>query len=122
MQLIKLNQVPKISRAGNFFTGEPITAQPIATEEMGKTLDMALVNFGKGVRTKFHTHPTSDQVLIVTGGKGRVGTKKEEWIVEEGDIVFFPAGEDHYHGATEDSEFSHIYIQAGGSEDVQTED
>lgn len=122
MQLIKLNQVPKISRAGKFFTGEPITAQPIATEEMGKTLDMALVNFGKGVRTKFHTHPTSDQVLIVTGGKGRVGTKDEEWIVEEGDIVFFPAGEDHYHGATEDSEFSHIYIQAGGSPDVQTEE
>lgn len=122
MQLIKLSQVPKQSRVSSFFTGEPITAQPIATEQMGKTLDMALVNFGKGVRTKLHTHPTSDQVLIATAGKGRVATEQKELVVEPGDIVFIPAGEKHYHGATEDSEFSHIYILAGGSADVQVEE
>ena len=44
-----------------------------------------------------------------------MATEKEEKIVTTGDIVLFPAGEKHWHGATKDSEFSHIFITERGS-------
>jgi quercetin dioxygenase-like cupin family protein len=49
--------------------------------------------------------------LIVTGGKGFVANEYEKQEVGVGDIILFPAGEKHWHGATEDSYFSHIYIK-----------
>ncbi len=82
---------------------------------------MAIVNFSKGARNKFHTH-TSDQALIVTAGEGIVATEQEERIVSPGDIIFFPAGEKHWHGATKDSDFSHIWVLATGSKTKQLED
>jgi quercetin dioxygenase-like cupin family protein len=71
------------------------------------------VNFSKGARTVFHTH-THPQILYVTKGKGIVATEKEEIVVGPGTLVLFPAGENHWHGATKDSEFSHISITTPG--------
>ncbi len=82
---------------------------------------MAVVNFGKGVRNKFHTHE-SDQILIVTAGKGIVATGTEQREVSVGDVILFPTGEKHWHGATEDSDFSHIYISRAGQKTKQVED
>jgi quercetin dioxygenase-like cupin family protein len=82
---------------------------------------MNVVNFGRGVRNKFHVHE-SDQILIVTAGKGIVTTEQEQRVVSGGDIIMFPAGEKHWHGATEDSEFSHIYITRAGINTTQIED
>lgn len=67
------------------------------------------MNFGKGVRNKLHTHD-SEQILIVTAGKGIVATEKEQKTVAPGDVILFSAGEKHWHGATGGSEFSHIYV------------
>jgi len=39
-----------------------------------------------------------------------------------GDVVFIPAEEKHWHGATEDSTFIYIQIQAGDSKTTQLED
>jgi len=83
--------------------------------------DVNIVNFGKGVRNKFHTHDY-EQILIVTAGKGIVATDKEECIITTGDVVLIPAGEKHWHGATADSEFSHIYITNRESKLTQLED
>ena len=79
------------------------------------------VNFAKGVRNKFHTH-SNDQVLFITSGKGIVATEDEEIEVGVGDIVLFPAGEKHWHGATKDSAFSHVFVMAVGSKMEQLED
>jgi len=54
------------------------------------------VNFGKGVRNKLHTHD-SEQILIVTAGKGIVATGKEQKTVTAGDVILFSAGEKHWH-------------------------
>jgi quercetin dioxygenase-like cupin family protein len=71
------------------------------------------VNFSRGARTVFHVHD-HPQILYVTKGKGIVATEKEEIEVTEGTLVLFPAGENHWHGATKDSEFSHISITTPG--------
>jgi len=72
-----------------------------------------VVNFSPGAVNVFHTH-TFDQVLYVTEGKGIVATEAEEVTVTPDTIIFIPAGENHWHGATKDSEFSHIAIMPPG--------
>jgi quercetin dioxygenase-like cupin family protein len=113
MKIIKMTQIPKESFINPIFTGTDVTRQVLLPES--KDFNVNIVNFGKGVRNKLHTHD-SDQVLIITSGKGIVATETEERVVSAGDVILFQAGEKHWHGATEDSEFSHIYITRGGSQ------
>jgi quercetin dioxygenase-like cupin family protein len=72
-----------------------------------------LVTFGPGARLNFHTH-TFEQILYVTDGKGIVATKDKEEIVTPGATIYVAPGEVHWHGATDDSSFSHIAIQKPG--------
>ena len=118
MHVVRMSDVPKTPRETRLFTSA-VTVQPLIPE--GGDYNMFVVNFGRGVRNKFHVHE-SDQVLIVTSGKGIVATEEEERVVNVGDIIFFPAGEKHWHGAAGDSEFSHIYITRAGSKTTQLED
>ena len=70
----------------------------------------AIVTFEPGARTAWHTHPLG-QTLIVTSGCGwvqREGGPKEE--IRPGDVVWFPPGEKHWHGATATTAMSHIAI------------
>jgi quercetin dioxygenase-like cupin family protein len=71
----------------------------------------ASVAFEPGARTAWHTHPLG-QTLIVTAGRGwaqREGGQKEE--IRPGDVVWFPPGEKHWHGATATTAMTHIAIQ-----------
>lgn len=55
-------------------------------------------------------------MLIVTKGRGIVVTEHETRTVTVGDVIHIPAGERHWHGATDDSDFAHIVITRAGSE------
>jgi len=71
----------------------------------------ASVTFEPGARTAWHTHPLG-QTLIVTAGCGWVqceGGPIEE--VRPGDVVWFPPGEKHWHGASPTTAMTHIAIQ-----------
>ena len=62
-------------------------------------------------RTAWHTHPLG-QTLVVTAGLGwaqREGGPVEE--IRPGDVVWFPPGEKHWHGATPTTAMSHIAVQ-----------
>jgi quercetin dioxygenase-like cupin family protein len=68
------------------------------------------VTFEAGARTMWHTHPLG-QTLIVTTGVGwvqSVGSPIEE--IRPGDVVWFPPGEKHWHGATPTNAMTHIAI------------
>jgi quercetin dioxygenase-like cupin family protein len=69
-----------------------------------------LVTFGPGGHTELHTHEL-DQVLIVTEGRGVIGTPTEVIHVGAGDVVVVPAGEQHFHGAVAES-MSHVAVMA----------
>ena len=75
MNVITMKDVPKKPHTGPLFTGEDVTVQPLIPR--GGDYNMSIVNFGKGVRNKFHMHE-SDQILIVTSGKGIVATEQEQ--------------------------------------------
>jgi quercetin dioxygenase-like cupin family protein len=71
----------------------------------------AIVTFEPGARTAWHTHPLG-QTLIVTSGCGwaqRDGGPVEE--IRPGDVVWFPPGEKHWHGASATTAMTHIAIQ-----------
>jgi quercetin dioxygenase-like cupin family protein len=111
----------EIKRAGSqrsgrgpaeYFTGavrvDPLFQAPAPARAAG-----ASVTFEPGARTAWHTHPLG-QTLIVTAGYGRVQRwdgKIEE--VRPGDIVWFPPGEKHWHGASPTTAMTHIAIQEG---------
>jgi quercetin dioxygenase-like cupin family protein len=66
------------------------------------------VSFEPGARTAWHTHPLG-QTLVVTAGCGwaqRWGEPVEE--IRPGDVVWFPPGEKHWHGATPTTAMTHI--------------
>ena len=107
MKIVKIAEIPKDPVDNPLFTGTDVTRQALLPD--AKDCRINIVNFGKNVRNKFHTHDR-EQVLIVTAGNGIVATEEEERFVTVGDVILFPAGEKHWHGATEESEFSHIYI------------
>jgi quercetin dioxygenase-like cupin family protein len=69
------------------------------------------VTFEPSARTAWHTHPLG-QTLIITFGRGwvqREGQPVEE--VRPGDVVWFEAGEKHWHGASDTTAMQHIAIQ-----------
>ena len=109
----------KITRAGtqasmpgpdDWFTGRVRIDPMFAAEEPGRVSGSA-VTFEPGARTAWHTPPLG-QTLIVTQGKGRI--QREGGPIEEirpGDVVWFPAGEKHWHGAAPDVAMTHLAIQ-----------
>lgn len=119
MRVVKIDEVKKEAVSSPLFTGSDVTRQDLLPDS--REFTVAVVNFGKGVRNKFHTHD-NEQILIVTFGKGFIVTELEKKEIASGDIVIIPAGEKHWHGATEDSEFSHIFVYRSGSQATQLEE
>ncbi len=100
------------SSKGNadYFTGtvriDPLLQAAAPTRAVG-----ASVTFEPGARTAWHTHPLG-QTLIVTAGCGRAqrwGGPIED--IRPGDVVWFPPGEKHWHGASPTTAMTHIAIQ-----------
>lgn len=80
----------------------------------------ATVTFEAGARTRWHTHPAG-QTLLITDGTGWVQFDEDERLeVHPGDVVWIPAGVRHWHGATDDAAMTHIALQ--GAVDGRTVD
>ena len=91
------------------FTGH-VRRDPILTTDAPSRLAAGYVTFDPGARTRWHTHPVG-QLLIITHGAGRVGTwagAVEE--VKAGDVVWFAPEEKHWHGAGPDTAMTHIAV------------
>ena len=110
MKIIRSGSASSSPGSEDWFTGTVRIDPLFEAEEPGRSSG-AQVTFEPGARTAWHTHPTG-QTLIVTFGRGRVqreGGPVEE--IRQGDVVWFPAGEKHWHGASPETAMSHIAIQ-----------
>ena len=110
MEISRSGSQPSGQGRAEWFTGvvriDPLFAPPDPARVAG-----AHVTFEPGARTAWHTHPLG-QTLIVTSGLGwaqRVGASVEE--IRPGDVIWFPPGEKHWHGATPTTAMTHIAIQ-----------
>ena len=110
MKITRGGTTPSMKGPDAWFTGTVRIDPMFQTEAPGRAAG-AHVTFEPGARTAWHTHPAG-QTLIITFGRGRV--QREGGPIEEvtaGDVVWFPAGEKHWHGASPDTAMSHHAIQ-----------
>ncbi len=94
----------------DYFTGR-VRQDPIFDAPEPARLRSVSVTFEPGARTAWHTHPLG-QTLIITSGCGLAqswgGPIRE---IRAGDVVWFPPGEKHWHGASPTTAMTHIAIQ-----------
>ena len=106
MRVIRPRPSARERSRGEIFRGKAYT-QPVVDDGAGpRLLEVAFVN---GARTKLHRH-TSDQILLIEAGHGVVGTPSEKHEVAAGDVVVIPAGEAHFHGASDGQDMTHYSV------------
>lgn len=110
MKIINIKDLKEKEGGAPLFFGGKVSTQFALDEEWGAgRISIVNVKFAPGARNKFHTH-TTGQILYITEGKGIVATVDKEFTVTPGTIIFIPPGEEHWHGATQDSSFAHLAI------------
>ena len=110
MDIKRSGSQPSGKGSADYFTGT-VRIDPLFEGASPARAVGASVTFEPGARTAWHTHPLG-QTLIIFAGCGwvqRDGGPIE--MVRPGDVVWFPPGEKHWHGATATTAMSHIAIQ-----------
>ncbi len=110
MEIKRIGSRPSAKGQADYFTGV-VRIDPLLEAAEPARVVGASVTFEPGARTAWHTHPLG-QNLIVTAGCGRAqrwGGPREE--IHPGDVIWFPPGEKHWHGATPTTAMTHLAIQ-----------
>jgi quercetin dioxygenase-like cupin family protein len=106
---------PTVKGPRERFTGD-VYVNALHNGEAPSRLVAAVVRFTPGARTNWHSHALG-QTLHCTDGIGLVATRDGSVIlIRPGDTVHTPPGEEHWHGATQDSMMCHLALveQDGG--------
>ena len=106
----RIGSQPSGKGPAEYFTGT-VRIDPLFQAPAPARAVAASVTFEPGARTAWHTHPLG-QTLIVTAGCGlaqRWGGSVE--VIRPGDVVWFPPGEKHWHGAGSTTAMTHTAIQ-----------
>jgi quercetin dioxygenase-like cupin family protein len=110
MEIKRIGSQPSAKGPDDWFTGT-VRIDPLFDAPEPARVAMASVTFEPGARTAWHTHPLG-QTLIVNSGCGwaqQYGGPIEE--IHPGDVVWFPPGVKHWHGATPTTAMTHIAVQ-----------
>jgi quercetin dioxygenase-like cupin family protein len=110
MDIKRNGSQPSRKGPAEYFTGA-VRIDPLFSAPAPARVGAACVTFEPGARTAWHTHPLG-QTLIVLSGLGwvqREGGPVEE--VRPGDVVWFPPGLKHWHGASPTTGMTHIAVQ-----------
>ena len=110
MEIKRVGSQPSTKGPADYFTGVVRIDPLFAVHEPGR-VSVASVTFEPGARTAWHTHPLG-QTLLIVSGLGRV--QREGGSIEEvrpGDVIYFPPGLKHWHGASPTTAMSHLAIQ-----------
>ena len=110
MEIKRNGSRPSDKGPADYFTGTVFVDRLIQAEAPARVA-AANVTFEPGARTAWHTHPLG-QTLFVTAGCGlaqRWGGPIEQ--IRAGDVIWFPPGEKHWHGATSTTAMTHLAIQ-----------
>lgn len=118
MKVIHLDDLEGAENSAALFTA-PVTMKAIKAPK-DNSPSVVYVSFPKGVRNKLHSH-NNDQILIVTDGEGFLANESDKQKIAVGDVAVIPAGEKHWHGATDDSPMTHIALSAGNTSIEQFE-
>lgn len=110
MDIKRAGSRPSKTAPEAYFTGQ-VRFDPVIDAEAPSRVNAIVVTFEPGARTAWHTHPVG-QTLMILSGLGRAQTAGGEVTeLRPGDVVWFPPGERHWHGAAPDVAMSHLAIQ-----------
>ena len=110
LSITRAGSLPSGRGPAEYFTGS-VRVDRLFNATAPSRMSGGLVTFEPGARSAWHTHPVG-QVLIVTGGLGRV--QRDGGPVEEmrpGDVVWIAPGVKHWHGAAATTAVTHIALQ-----------
>ena len=110
MDIKRAGSQPSAKGPAEYFTGT-VRVDPLFQAPRPARVAGVAVTFEPGARTAWHTHPLGQTLIIISGG-GRVqrlGGAIEE--IRPGDVVWFPPGEKHWHGASPTTAMTHIAVQ-----------
>jgi quercetin dioxygenase-like cupin family protein len=110
MDIKRSGSQPSTKGSTEYFTGA-VRIDPLFQANDPARVVGASVTFEPGSRTAWHSHPLG-QFLIVIAGCGLA--QRWDGAIEEirpGDVVWFPPGEKHWHGAASTTAVTHIAIQ-----------
>jgi quercetin dioxygenase-like cupin family protein len=109
MEIKRNGSQPSARGPASYFTGTVRIDAPFSATAPARVAG-ATVTFEPGARTAWHTHPLGQTLLVVSGSgwAQREGGPVEP--LAPGDIVWFPPGEKHWHGATATTAMTHVAI------------
>lgn len=110
MKIEKTAPIAHMDDSSPVFSGN-VDVTMLFKEHDPSRLTGALVDFKKGARSAWHTHPLG-QILVVTEGEGIV----QQWgepaqSIKKGDVVWTPPGVKHWHGGCAKSGVTHWALQ-----------
>jgi quercetin dioxygenase-like cupin family protein len=110
MEITRSGSQPSAKGPAEWFTGT-VRIDPLFDAPPQGRAGGASVTFEPGARTAWHTHPLGQTLIVISGaGKAqRWGVPIED--IRPGDVVWFPPGEKHWHGASPTTAMTHIAIQ-----------
>lgn len=124
MPKFKIDETVSTPGPESYFVGK-VNLQAVINDSITKDVEVFLVSFEDGARTKVHYHD-SDQVLMATEGQGVLAVQTRVKLGEDGkaqvtfgdvqplkkgDFVCIPAFSWHWHGAEKGENFSHYQIK-----------
>ena len=90
-------------------TGDVLIDNLLHAEEISVNNAM----FKPGSHTFWHSHDRG-QLFIVGSGQGMIATRDgQEQVVQAGDVVYTPPGEEHWHGAAPDCFVTYTSVSLG---------
>ena len=100
---------------GEFFEGQSYLA-PVSKDQ----IPVFNVTFEPGCKNHWHIHHAKSgggQMLICVGGRGYYQEEGKDRVeMTPGTVINIPANVKHWHGAADDSWFSHLAIEIPGEE------
>jgi uncharacterized cupin superfamily protein len=79
----------------------------------GPFLGATLYELGRGNFMIYHAHHGSEELLLVLRGRPTLRTPDGERVLDEGEVVHFPAGPAGAHGLRNDTDEPVRYVVAG---------
>ena len=111
---------PTTKGSADWFTGD-VYVDAIATRKPEPSrMIVSRVRFTPGARTAWHSHAVG-QTLHVAEGVALIGTRDGKvLVVQPGQTVYTPPGEEHWHGATPQDFMEHLAMLEGVAEGSAT--
>jgi quercetin dioxygenase-like cupin family protein len=114
MEIVK--KQPSTKGTADRFIGD-VWVDRLAGGEPNSHIRVNIVRFAPGARNAWHAHALG-QTLHVTDGVGRVQARGGEiQEIREGDTIWTPPGEWHWHGAAPEHFMTHLAMWEAPSDD-----